>query len=89
MTIDMSRTVEPQDIDSIELECRHCHAKTVRKLDDKLTVPLGCGNCSKNWFLQDSRDIQDLRDIFRALQSYRVEDARYVLRFHLGTPPKV
>lgn len=59
MTIETVSAVQPKDIAAVEFECKNCGAKTVRKLDGKLRVPLACGNCTTTpWFIQDSQKLQ-------------------------------
>jgi hypothetical protein len=85
MTIETINTVEPKDITAIEFACKACGAKTVRKIDDRLTVPIKCGNCSDTWLIADGAEVQALREFIKQLESYGKNGSRskYVLRFQV------
>ena len=88
MTVETRTTLEPKDINAIEFECRSCHAKVIRNLDDKLTVPINCSNCGTAWFLEGRPESGELGFFLKRLQYYSNGEFPYTLRFHVAAGTK-
>ena len=49
MTTEMRTTIQPEDIQAIEIECSKCHSKIVRRLDQWGKEIVACQSCGDIW----------------------------------------
>lgn len=70
MTVETRRTIELQDVQALEYECKYCGAKTVRFLNEKHSIPATCGNCNATWISDGSPEHADLVRFVRILMSF-------------------
>jgi hypothetical protein len=83
MTIETRSTIDLDDITAIEYECSKCHCKTIRALDDKHRVPAVCGNCSRVWMTDGSREHQELTSFIAGLREFRRSSVNQDVRIRL------
>ena len=49
MTTEVRTTIQPEDIQAIEVECSKCHSKVVRRLDQWGKEFFSCQSCGTEW----------------------------------------
>ncbi len=93
MTSENQTKIEATDISAIEVECSHCHVKSVFPLAECSRIDSRCPHCEKKWFdaKEDVRDktvcpaADSLRTIAAELSALSSErtDLHAKIRIHL------
>ena len=83
MTFEIRTSIEPRDITAVEFECKVCGTRTIRKINEKFSTPMMCGNCSAVWFIAGGPEADQVAQFLRILEHHSKHDFPYVLRFHV------
>lgn len=80
MTTETRIMIELGDIKAIEFECKKCHARITRLLDNWLQHPLTCSNCGEQWMLREN--LEKIREFVAYIGQFANSEVRpFILRF--------
>lgn len=91
MTIETRTTIEPCDVDALELECANCGTRLSCSLDKWLAEPMGCSNCHTSWgsHQNDLQRVGQLRGLLRVFADLQSKGALpFRVRFEIAQPRK-
>jgi hypothetical protein len=67
MTFERLCFIQASDITGIEVKCFKCNYRWIREVDHWLQDSVTCANCGKAWFLENSTDLQNIRNFVASL----------------------
>jgi hypothetical protein len=90
MTSETKTTIEPADIQAVELECTKCGFRATWSLDRWLKDDGRCANCGESWPMQRAGAFQGLFQLVKALVDLGKlkddKDIPFRIRFELIKP---
>jgi hypothetical protein len=81
MAIELKGIIELKDITGVEFLCKGCGHASIRKLDEKLRVPVVCGNCDLRWQINEGHEGEELLRFLREITA--TKSRPYFLRFQI------
>lgn len=89
MTIETKTTIELQDVNAIEFECKECGSKITLSFDKFKQPPTRCSVCERGnqWLIPGDRNFADLMTLGRVIQWFHGQEKpqRFTLRLCLAS----
>ena len=88
MTTETRTTIQPEDIQAIEIECAKCGFRTVRTVANWLGDSMMCANCRESWSEHESmlKNIRDAAALLRIVSMQTKENMPFRVRLEIRNP---
>lgn len=91
MTFERLCFLEVSDITGIEVKCSKCNYRWIRQVDNWIKDSVTCANCGAIWFLQNSTDLQNMKNFVASLGAIsdlikRQNGSPFTIRFEVKCP---
>jgi hypothetical protein len=91
MTFEKLCFIQAGDITGIEVKCFKCGFRWTRQVDKWIQESVSCANCGEMWFIQNSTDLQNIKNFVASLRAIsalieRQKGNPFGIRFEIKCP---